>query len=217
MIAFARDDDSPPPLTDEQQRLFDDHVSNVEWLAWKRATRWVSYEDQLQNGLVGLLNAARGFEPERGLKFWTYAYILVLGAMIDAEREGAGGVIRIPRSARRERTTEEWSHFQSARFGEMERNYREAGGRHPSGLAVDCADESPIDAEALWKAVSGLGKRPALALLMYYRMRMTMREIGENLGLSESRVSQMCSTAMEDLRSNPRVLAAAGQTKGATA
>ena len=213
MIMFARDDDAPPPLTDEQQKLFDEHVGHVVVVAKKRATRFVPFGDQLQHGLIGLLDAARGFEPERGLKFWTYAARRVIGAMIDAERDGFGDAIHIPRTAKKERTREEWARFQAARFEADEQAYIAAGaGRWIEGDSLAApADESSIDADALWKAVSGLGKRAALVVMLYHRMHMTMREIGENLGLSESRVSQVHTEALKQLRTNPRVLAASGR------
>lgn len=213
MIMFARDDDAPPPLTDEQRKLFDDHIPAVGAMAKRRATRYVPYGDQMQHGLIGLLDAARRFDPERGLQFWTFAKPRVVGAMLDAERDGFGNVIHVPRSSRKHRTPEEWARFQAARFEADEQAYIDAGaGRWIEGDSLAApADESPIDAEALWKAVAGLGKRPALAMLMYYRMHMTMKTVAEHLGLSESRVSQMISTATEQLATNPRVLAASGR------
>lgn len=211
MIDFARDDEDerPEPLDDEQQRLFDDHVWLVERLARKRANRFIGYEDHLQHGLIGLLDAARRFDASRGLKFWTYAATRVWGAMQDGAREGWADVIRVPRSARPERTPDEWSRFQSARFGAMSAHYVDAGGERAPEMFARHLAEPPVDAESLWLAVSRLGKRASLVMLMYYRMGMTMREIGESVGLSESRVSQVHTEALDQLRANPRVAEAA--------
>lgn len=210
MIMFARDDDAPPPLTDEQQKLFDENVENVEWQAKKRATWRVPFGDQLQHGLIGLIDAARRFEPERGLKFWTFAKPRVIGAMIDAERDGFGDAIRIPRTAKKERTREEWSQFQGTRFEAIEAGIQPVGDWTTWSLAAP-VEESPLDPENLWRAVSMLDKQAALVVMMYHRMHMTMREIGENLGLSESRVSQVHTEALKQLRTSPRVLAASGR------
>ena len=213
MIMFARNDDAPPPLTDEQQKLFDEHIPAVGTMAKRRATQFIPFGDQMQHGLIGLLDAARRFDPERGLQFWAFAKPRVVGAMIDAERDGFGNAIHVPRSSRKHRTPEEWARFQAARFEADEQAYIAAGaGRWIEGDSLAApADESPIDAEALWRAVSGLGKQAALVVMMYHRMHMTMREIGENLGLSESRVSQVRMEALKQLRTNPRVLAASGR------
>jgi len=46
----------------------------------------------------------------------------------------------------------------------------------------------------------GLNRAERLIILLYYFEKMTMKEIGETLDLSESRVSQMHSAIMERLR-----------------
>ena len=45
----------------------------------------------------------------------------------------------------------------------------------------------------------GLSQNERLVILLYYYERLTMKEIGETLGLSESRVSQMHSTIIDRL------------------
>lgn len=57
--------------------------------------RGVEYDDLVQAGCVGLIKAADGFEPERGLKFSTYAVPLILGEIKRLFRDG--GAIKISR------------------------------------------------------------------------------------------------------------------------
>lgn len=47
----------------------------------------VEREDLLGFGMLGLIGAADSFEPERGLKFSTYAYTRIRGAIIDELRK----------------------------------------------------------------------------------------------------------------------------------
>ena len=43
----------------------------------------VQVEDLVQQGAIGLIEAARNYDPESGNKFWTFAYRRVAGAMTD--------------------------------------------------------------------------------------------------------------------------------------
>jgi len=53
---------------------------------------------------------------------------------------------------------------------------------------------------ALAKAISELPERERLVVSLYYDEELNLREIGQVLGVSESRVSQICSQAMLRLR-----------------
>ncbi|MBF8300856.1 MAG: fliA 2, partial [Acidobacteria bacterium] len=54
--------------------------------------------DLVQDGVIGLIDAARRFDEGRGIKFETFAERRVRGAMIDALRKDAW-----PRGVRRQR------------------------------------------------------------------------------------------------------------------
>jgi RNA polymerase sigma factor for flagellar operon FliA len=60
-------------------------------------------------------------------------------------------------------------------------------------------DDSEMRAE-LMAAIRALPKREQLMIALYYNDRLTMKEIGQALGVSESRVSQMHAKAMLKLR-----------------
>lgn len=55
--------------------------------------------------------------------------------------------------------------------------------------------------ERLEKAIGQLPEREQQVLVLYYREEFTMREVGEFLGVGESRVSQIHSQAVKHLRS----------------
>lgn len=54
--------------------------------------------------------------------------------------------------------------------------------------------------ELLARGVEGLAERERLVITLYYHEELTMREIGEVLGVNESRVSQIHSDAVRNLR-----------------
>ena len=57
----------------------------------------VDYSDLIQSGIFGLMEAVARFEPERGLKFETYAVTRIRGAVIDELR----ALDWVPRSVRK--------------------------------------------------------------------------------------------------------------------
>ncbi|HYE36797.1 RNA polymerase sigma factor FliA [Methylocaldum sp.] len=90
----------------------------------------------------------------------------------------------------------------------------------------ECADSAspPIEAltqsgfaEALADAISGLPERERLVISLYYEEELNLREIGEVLGVSESRVCQVQSQAMLRLRARMQGWLDAEQSAGARA
>ena len=73
-----------------QEDLVTQHVSLVKRIAHHLAARLpssVDIDDLMQSGMVGLLEAAGNFDPERGASFETYAGIRIRGAMLDDIRK----------------------------------------------------------------------------------------------------------------------------------
>lgn len=60
-------------------------------------------------------------------------------------------------------------------------------------------------AEALGEAIDTLPEKERLAVTLYYNEDFNLKEIGETLGLTESRISQIISQAMVRLRSRLRL------------
>src|SRR5262245_4780315 len=61
----------------------------------------VQVDDLIQAGLIGLLEAARGFDATKGASFETFAGIRIRGAMIDEVRRGDWAPRSVHRNARR--------------------------------------------------------------------------------------------------------------------
>ncbi len=53
--------------------------------------------------------------------------------------------------------------------------------------------------EVLWKAMRGLPERYQKVVVLYYTKELTMREIGDMMGINESRVSQIHKSALEKM------------------
>lgn len=80
--------------------LLELHVGLVHYVARQLANGLadeVEFEDLLGAGTLGLINALQNFEPERGLRFSTYAATRIRGAILDDLRSQD----QVPRSVRR--------------------------------------------------------------------------------------------------------------------
>jgi len=84
----------------EREALILEHLALIKHVAHRVATRLpssVEIGDLVNAGVIGLLDAVDKFEPERGVKFKTYAELRVRGAIIDSLRN----LDWAPRSLRR--------------------------------------------------------------------------------------------------------------------
>src|SRR5215212_1557621 len=90
------------PLASHQQRRVEAGLPFVESLARRMASTMphsIDLGDLVQDGVLGLMDAAVRFDESRGIKFETFAERRVRGAIIDALRRDAWprGVRRIRR------------------------------------------------------------------------------------------------------------------------
>jgi RNA polymerase sigma factor for flagellar operon FliA len=191
--------------------------------------------DLVQDGVLGLIDAARRFEESRGIKFETFAERRVRGAMIDALRKDAWprGVRRVRREleAAREKLRVSLGHEPSLadlaaavgsdeeRLGKVIVRINTIEQTSPLSCA-DNVDESqlpavlvPVEAERpdaaferkevedrVRGAIGTLPPRERRVIALYYYGEVTMKEIGAELGVNESRVSQLHARALRRLR-----------------
>lgn len=80
----------------DRQSLINDNLGLVHASAHRFMGRGIDYDDLYQAGCIGLIKAADGFEPERGLMFSTYAVPAIMGEMKRLFRDG--GSVKIGRS-----------------------------------------------------------------------------------------------------------------------
>lgn len=191
--------------------------------------------DLVQDGVLGLIDAAKRFEESRGIKFETFAERRVRGAMIDALRKDAWprGVRRVRREleAAREKLRLSLGHEPSLadlaaavgsdeeRLGKVIVRINTIEQTSPLSCA-DNIDESqlpqvlvPVESErpdAAYErkevqdrvrgAIASLPPRERRVIALYYYGEVTMKEIGAELGVNESRVSQLHARALRRLR-----------------
>lgn len=159
-------------------------------------------DDLIQEGLMGAMEAARTFDASRGLKFVSYASARVYGAMADHLRR-LDFVSRVGRLKAAEEGREVAQVVSMEALGWT--GGRSSDDRKTSfdrgRLRFDPAHHDPEptdDTEAEFAAFlrvfcGGLSAEERAILRWYYVRDMPMREIGDRLGLSESRVSQVHS------------------------
>ena len=197
--------------------------------------------DLISYGLMGLIGAIERFEPERRIKFETFAMTRIRGAIIDELRS----LDWVPRSVRAR--AREIETTQSKLEHELQRAPTEAelAGRlkvseeELQTSLLEIANSSVYALDELWtvsdssgdkvslldtisdpraddpqeslasseikdrltEAVTSLPEREQLVVALYYYECLTLREIGEVLGVTESRVSQLHTKAVMRLRS----------------
>jgi RNA polymerase sigma factor for flagellar operon FliA len=110
------------------------HLSLVRGIASRviaRLPRSVDLDDLVGAGVLGLLDAAKGFDPSKGVPFARYAEIRIRGAILDELRAGD----QTPRSSRR----------QAGEVAGIVRDLSAALGRPPSPEEVADALGIPVD------------------------------------------------------------------------
>src|SRR4051812_21620744 len=226
------------PLASHQNDRVTASLPFVESLARRMASTMpnsIDIGDLVQDGVLGLIDAAHRFDDSRGIKFETFAERRVRGAMIDALRRDAWprGVRRQRREldAAREALRRELGHEPSmadlaARVGSDEKRLSRtivrintiestsplATGEHvdesslPPALvpsepdSPDKAFEKMETRERVRTAIQSLPWRERKVIGLYYYGEVTMKQIGAEIGVNESRVSQLHARAIRRLR-----------------
>ncbi len=210
-------------------------VKRVAYHLMARLPASVQFEDLVQNGMIGLLDAMDRYQEGFGAQFETYATQRVRGAMLDGLRENDW----LPRTLRRElrrieaaisqlehahgrvpseseladalgmsladyqRTLQDARGHQIVYFddfaGDGEEDFLE---RHFTDNDADPANilEDRNIRQALVGAIERLPEREKLMMGLYYEQDLNLREIGEVMGVTESRVCQLHSQAIARLR-----------------
>jgi len=226
------------PLANHQQDRVVATLPFVESMARRMASTMpnsIAVSDLVQDGVIGLMDAANRFDERRGIKFETFAERRVRGAMIDALRRDAWprGVRRVRREleAAREQLRRELGGEPSvadlakrvgadeARLGRTILRISTIESTSPMANvdAIDPASLPPVlvptappapdrqyeDNEVrinVRAALAALPPRERRIVSLYYFKEATMKQIGQEIGVNESRVSQLHARAMARLR-----------------
>jgi RNA polymerase sigma factor for flagellar operon FliA len=226
------------PLAARQRERIAAGLPFVESLARRVAASMphsIELNDLVQDGMIGLIDAARRYDEDRGIKFETFAERRVRGAMIDALRRDAW-----PRGVRRQRRELEAAREQlrrelgaepsladlAARLGSDETRLGKtivrintiestsplSAGENVDGatlppalvpsepIAPDRAYESQEVKDRIRAAIASLPPRERRVIGLYYYAEATMKQIGAEIGVNESRVSQLHARAILRLK-----------------
>jgi RNA polymerase sigma factor for flagellar operon FliA len=176
----------------------------------------VEQSDLISEGVIGLMDAIDRFEPDRGLQFQTFAVPRIRGAMVDSLRSSDW----VPRSLReKKRDIERAQAALETKLGrtpsdgevagelgisvaDLRESYRKVSYTNVASIdelglsdeLVPTAPDGTGDADLgpeLLEAVSQLAERDRIIVALYYFEGLTLAEIGQVLGVTESRVSQL--------------------------
>jgi RNA polymerase sigma factor for flagellar operon FliA len=214
----------------------------VKYVAGKVAASMpntVEFEDLVGFGVFGLLDAIEKFDPDKNVKFKTYAVTRIRGAIFDELRS----IDWVPRSVRQKTKEIEDAvvsleaklgrpasdHEVASSLGVSEDDFMKTmlkisstsvlslndvwySGDDADKISIGESIESPtsmnpdatVEREevkrVIIQAISELPEKEKKVLVLYYYEDLTLKEIGQVLDVTESRVSQLHTKAILRLR-----------------
>jgi RNA polymerase sigma factor for flagellar operon FliA len=227
-----------PELEYLRNQLIERHYPLVRYIAERllqTLPKSIELDDLVSAGQFGLMDAIRGFDPDRGIKFKTYCSTRVRGSILDQLRsqDWVPRLVRIKWSrierALQQLTGEfgrEPTHAELARVLDMSHDElsRELGDAQAKAMfslsekwdddedgsveKVDIIEDHEsidpvreLNRRDLMKFITrSLTHKERFIIEQYYQYGHTMREIGEMLALTESRVCQIHSNVMGRLK-----------------
>lgn len=186
--------------------------------------------DLLQAGLVGLLEARSQFSETNGASFETYASIKIRGAMIDELRRNTGITrdmsqnMKLISKAKATVHNALQSGYASSKkvaeqMGITENRYARISAEIDAYQMVSMSDSEVIEQIAcpqtlnplsvvekddtissIKEVLTRLPKREQQILALYYNEHLNFKEIAEIMELTEARISQVHSLALEKIR-----------------
>ena len=193
------------------------NIGLVHWVARRHAWSSVPYEDMVQEGLMGLVEALRRFDVSRGLKLTTYATHWVRHFVTRAHEND--GLIRLPVASQEQLRLVKRAEHQAGPDAPIEEIAKRAGlgvrsvqrllergtVTQPATLpdaaapATDEGDEERI--ELAREHIAALPDRLRRVMeLRYSGDGMTLEEVGNVLGVSRERVRQLEVAALRIIR-----------------
>jgi len=213
----------------------------VKFFAMRYAHRLppeLDVDDLVSVGMTGLIDAAKRFDPSRGIKFKTMAEHRIRGAMLDeirsadwvprSVREKASAVHAVREGLRsslgREPSDSEMAGALAVSIDEYLTLENEIEPHHlysiedlfemEEGAGSSILDRLVVPGEAdplseflkseeatiLERALDSLPEKQRLVLSLYYYEELSMKEVATVLDVSESRVSQIHTLAIKNLK-----------------
>jgi RNA polymerase sigma factor for flagellar operon FliA len=225
---------------EEFQKIVLEQMPQVKYIARRiheHLPQHVPFEDLVNAGIVGLIDALNKFDSEKNVKFASYAKFRIRGAILDSLREMDWSPRDLRRKSRqidgvlqklqlemgRAVSEPELAKAMGLSLQELHQLLNEIRGLEVTSLQAESyADGQETDLsqniagppnldpltlfmagesrERLTKAISRLPDREQQVLMLYYEQELTMREVGELMGVGESRISQIHTLAVKHLR-----------------
>ena len=234
-------DAQPTPAILDRNKVVEQYAHLIKKVAYKMIARLpanVEMDDLMSAGVIGLIDAAEKYDPEKSCNFKSYAEIRIRGAMVDELRS----LDWVPRSVRQKGasidvvarelqgklgrpateleiatemglTLEEFQDltdkaravsvvsFEDLGVGgsEDKRDFLDSVG-DPEASDPAQSTELNDERDVMMRAIQSLPERQRVVLTLYYFEDMNLKEIGSLLGVTESRISQIHSAAVAQLR-----------------
>ncbi len=215
---------------DDAVRKYAPMVYRVVRQVAERMPASVDREYLFSAGMVGLLDALAKYDPERGIAFEAYARIRIKGAVLDELRSLdhlTRSMRRRSRTVSDSRTELEKAEgapvsddIVAQKMGVSIEEVQSSRSRRAPPEVVDPSTLDTLALSALWqqpssavdamewdehvkllsRALAELPERNRLVIGLYYEAELTLQEIGEVLGVTQSRISQILRKTVEMLR-----------------
>lgn len=176
--------------TNERNALITGNMGYVVTLARQYKSELLSTDDLVSEGCIGLMKAADKFDPNRGKPFVTFAAPYIRQSIEEAINRITGEVPVMS-------TDESLPVGSNNNFTLL--NVLE----DPDAPRADHTLEQHSLSDELTEAISTLNEREQAVVRRFFGIdcqRMTMAEIGEELGLKRERVRQIRDKAMRKLK-----------------
>ncbi|MFT4823219.1 MAG: RNA polymerase sigma factor for flagellar operon FliA [Halioglobus sp.] len=189
----------------------------------------IELDDMMQVGMMGLIQASSTYDATQGASFSTYAGIRIKGAMLDEVRRNDWKPRSVQQSLKKVSTainTLESRLGRSVTDAEIARELDMAlEDYHDLSRELVCSRMTSLDGlegsegnyesdevdpfanledseqrKLLADAIKSLPEKEMLMMSLYYAEELNLKEIGEVMGVSESRVSQIHGQALARVR-----------------
>jgi RNA polymerase sigma factor FliA len=219
---------------------YQDLVCSIAASVRRRAPKNIELEDLIAYGQVGLVQAARDFDPQRGATFSTYAYYRIRGAIYDGlsklswtsrarynrlryeqlaneaageHHEGAAGLDESSSAG-------EAAHWLGSLSEKLAVVYLTVGGSYaaePTRALADPSATAPAEqaamdevAQKIRALVDTLPAQAAELVRATYFGGLTLQEAGQRLGISKSWASRLHAKALRQLAHSLRMVGITG-------
>lgn len=201
-------------------------VCNLAWKIHQRLPARIEIDELIAYGQVGLIEAANKFDPDRGIRFTTFAYYRIRGAIFDGLSEMSWFTARDYHRGRYERLAADAMESEADRPEEASDTAAE-NSRWLTGVSTRLAvvslmssageegdvatranergarpsDRLEVDEliAALRESVARLPDQQRALIEMAYYDGLTLKESGERLGISKSWASRLHDKALQSL------------------